>query len=86
MARDMKIQKKSATTYVLTPKPGTAGTVANASILIDPEKKLIQKVTLHHKGGNRAEISLSQIELGKTLDEGLFEFVAPPNTDRVMED
>ena len=85
MARDMKIQQGTPGTFTLTPKPGSAGTVATASIVVDLKEKLIRKVILNHKGGNRAEISLSNIELGKPLAESLFVFVAPPNTDQIKE-
>jgi outer membrane lipoprotein carrier protein len=83
IARDMKIRKKAATRYELLPKKGTAGTVIRAEIEVDPEKKLIEKVTLEHQGGNRSEITLNNIELGKKLEDGMFRFEAPPNTDRV---
>ena len=83
--RDMTIQQKGASTFLLTPKPGTAGTVIQAIVEIDSQSKLIQKVTLNHKGGNRAEITLSQIQLGEVLGDEVFTFKAPPNTDQVDE-
>ena len=85
IARDMKIEKKSASSFVLTPKAGTAGTVIKAKNDVNTEKKLIQKVTLSHRGGNRSEITLSKIELGKKLTDELFIFTPPPNTDRIQE-
>lgn len=85
VAKDMKIQQKTPSTFLLIPKPNSAGTVTQATIEVDPDKLLIQKVILDHKGGNRAEISLSQIELGKPLADDLFVFTPPPNTDRVDE-
>jgi outer membrane lipoprotein carrier protein len=85
VARDMTIQEKNPSTFLMIPKPGTAGTVTQATVEIDPAQKLIQKVTLDHKGGNRAEISLSQIELGKPLADEIFVFKAPPNTDKIDE-
>ncbi len=84
-AKDMKITEKTPSTFVLKPKPGTAGTVQKVEIGVDPDKKLIQKVILTHKGGNRAEISLSNIELGKPLDENQFHFEAPKNTEIIKE-
>lgn len=83
MASDMKIEQKSPSEFVLLPKAGTAGTVERAEITVNLDKKLIEKVTLEHKGGNRSEISLRSIELGKTLGDDLFRFVPPPNTDHV---
>jgi outer membrane lipoprotein carrier protein len=83
VARDMTIRPKNSSTFLLIPRPGTAGTVTQATIEVDPEKKLIQKVILDHKGGNHSEISLTNISLGKTLKEDIFTFKAPPNTDKV---
>lgn len=85
MARDMVIREKTPSLYLLIPKAGTAGTVTQATIEVDRDKKLIQKVILDHKGGNRSEVALSQIELGKPLKEELFNFKAPPNTDYLDE-
>lgn len=85
VARDMKMIPKPNSTFVLIPKPGSAGTVTQAEIQINPKDQLIQKVCLDHQGGNRAEISLTQIELGKPLKDELFVFKAPPNTDSIDE-
>jgi outer membrane lipoprotein carrier protein len=85
IARDMAIKQKSSSTFVLIPKPGSAGTVTQAVIEIDPDKKLIQKVILDHKGGNHSEISLSKIELGHPLEDDFFVFHAPANTDKVED-
>lgn len=82
-ARDMKITRKSPSHFILTPKPGTAGTVSRAEIHVDPKQKLIRKVILVHLGGNRSEITLSNIELGRELKDDLFYFIPPPDTDRV---
>ncbi|MCM2323798.1 MAG: outer membrane lipoprotein chaperone LolA [Oligoflexia bacterium] len=85
VARDLRIKQLGPSEFSLLPKRGTAGTVSEARIQVDPDKKLIEKVTLSHRDGNRSEISLSQIELGKALGDELFVFEAPPNTDRVKE-
>ncbi len=76
---------KSGSEFTLTFRPGTAGTVQKAEIHVNPEKKLIEKVVLEHRGGNRAEISLTDIELGRKIPDEGFRFVAPPNTDKVTE-
>jgi outer membrane lipoprotein carrier protein len=81
MMRDMKVHQEGPSSYVLVPKKGTAGTVKQAEIQIDPATKLITKVTLEHEGGNRSEISLSKIELGKPLADELFVFKAPEGTE-----
>ncbi|MGK5082715.1 outer membrane lipoprotein chaperone LolA [Bdellovibrionota bacterium FG-1] len=85
VARDMKIRQKNSSRFILTPRRGTAGTVEHAEIEVSPGKKLIQKVILVHEGGNRAEISLSKIELGKSIGDEAFVFVAPPHTDKVTQ-
>lgn len=82
-ARDIRVKKKDASHFTLSLKPGAAGSITQAEIEVDPEKKLIQRVVLQHKGGNRSEISLDKIELGKELTDDIFTFKAPANTDRV---
>jgi outer membrane lipoprotein carrier protein len=83
VAKEMKIQQVSETSFTLTPKKGKAGTIERALIEIEPQLKLIQKVILEHRGGNRAEISLANIEFNKDLRDQTFQFSAPPNTDTV---
>ena len=78
-----KIIPKGDRVFQLVPKLGTSGTVALATIEVDSEKKLIQKVSLEHKGGNRTEVTLSNIDLGTSLEDSLFRFSPPPNTDVV---
>jgi len=85
VAHDMKIQAEGASKFALTPKKGTAGTVERIEIEIEPTLKLIQKVTLHNRGGNRLAITLDKIELGKTMGDELFFFTPPPNTDKVSQ-
>ncbi len=86
MARDMKIQQKSPSQFVLIPKPGSAGTVIQAILEVDPNQKWIHKITLDHRGGNHTEIQLSHIQLGVPLEDAFFRFHTPPNTDRVDSD
>lgn len=85
VAKDMKIRAESALVFSLTPKPGAAGTVKRALIQIDPNDRLIKKVTLEHRQGNRTEISLSQIELSKNIDDSRFTFTPPPHTDHIKQ-
>lgn len=84
-AKDMEILDKGSNRFILLPKRGSAGTVKEAEIEIDPAEKVIRKITLEHKGGNRSEITLTKVELGKNLPEPLFHFEIPPNTDRITE-
>jgi outer membrane lipoprotein carrier protein len=84
MARQMKIDQKSPSKFALIPtKKGSAGTVVRAEIEVHPEKKLIEKVILEHAGGNKSEVLLSGIQLGDALEDTLFSFKIPPNTDQV---
>ena len=83
LAREMKIKRLGNSKFTLTPKPGSAGTVAHAEITVDPKEKLITQVLLQHVGGNRSEITLSNIKLGDPLPDAVFVFIPPPNTDRV---
>jgi outer membrane lipoprotein carrier protein len=70
-----------ATRFTLVPRKGTAGTVREATVVVDPVQRTIVEVTLLHQGGNKAVITLKAIELGKALDDSLFRFEVPPNTD-----
>lgn len=82
-AKGIKVEAVGPATFNLTPKKGTAGTVVRALLEVEPTKLVIQKVVLEHADGNRSEISLSKVELGVDVNETLFQFTAPPNTDIV---
>ncbi len=83
-AKDLLIEAKTATEFVVTPrKKGLAGTVRRAELVIDPEQKLIRRVILEHEGGNRAEINLLQIKLGANVTDDEFNFKTPGGTDEV---
>ncbi len=81
----MNVETKDARTFILTPKREQSGGVARATIQVDPKKKLIHQVILEHLGGNRTDIILTNIQLGKTVNNDLFVFTPPPNTERVEE-
>lgn len=85
VAKEMKIQQKMKNRFELIPKPGTAGDIVSAEVVIDPTKLLIEKLVLTHAEGNRSEITLEKILLGGTVDDSMFKFVPPPKTDRVKE-
>jgi outer membrane lipoprotein carrier protein len=85
VTKDMKIRQINPSTFALVPKKGSAGTVSEAQIVIDSEKMLIQKVILSHRGGNRSEISLSNIALGAPADEAQFHFTPPAGTEKIQE-
>jgi outer membrane lipoprotein carrier protein len=79
--REMTIETKNSTEFILTPKKGTSGDVLSALIEIDPKAKLIHKVTLDQEGGNRTEILLKNIDLKAKVGANDFKFVAPPKTE-----
>lgn len=57
--------------YVLVPKKGTAGTVEYAVLEVSPVG-IIQRVILHHRDGNQADISLAHVRFGEPLKKELF--------------
>lgn len=83
--KGLKVKQKSADLFLVIPKKGTAGTVQEALLQVDLNKKLIKKVSLLHRGGNQADITLQQIELGSKLENSLFVFVPPQNTQLVSD-
>ncbi len=84
-----KIRNESS--YILVPSKGTAATIEKAWVFIRPDTKLIWKVVLEHfsgkpgKKGNWTEIVLSDIELGKSVEDGVFQRPEFPNT-RIIEE
>ena len=80
-----RITQETQTRFLITPKPGKAGTVKEALIEINPQALLIEKVILFYTGGHRSEISLTEIKLGKSLPDSLFHFKAPAHTDVIQE-
>ena len=81
----VRIEEKSAQTFILKPKAGTAGDVSGAEIQIDPAKKTISKVYLTHTSGNSTRIELEEIHLSSSLEEGMFHFNPDKNTDKIVE-
>jgi outer membrane lipoprotein carrier protein len=79
--KDLTVTKKGEADFLLTPKPGTAGDVLKATVTISPTDKTITRVVLDHKGGNRSEISLTEIHLGPPAEDALFKFDPPTQTE-----
>jgi outer membrane lipoprotein carrier protein len=79
------IEEKSKNTFLLRPKPGTAGDVSSAEIEIDPARKTISKVNLVHVSGNQTRVQLEEVSLTSKLDEALFRFKIDNNTDKIVE-
>lgn len=84
-AKDLKIEQTNSHEFHLTPKAGAAGTVAEAWVEIDPAKKVITRVRLLHRDGNRSDIHLSEIRLGEKLGDDVFVFKAPPGTEKLQD-
>jgi outer membrane lipoprotein carrier protein len=80
-AKDVKIESRNSTEFILTPKKGTSGDVTEALVLIDPKEKLIKKVTLSQEGGNKTEISFKNIDLKAKIPPQDFTFKIPPKTE-----
>lgn len=76
----LTIQKKDDTHYVLTPKPGTAGTVTEATLLLNTRDKTIEQISVTHEGGNHTVLKFSNIKLGQKLNPSLFTFIVPSKT------
>ena len=83
--RSMKVKAAGPNTFTLIPRKGTAGTVKEAVLTIDPTQKLITEIQLTHRDGNQTHIVLSGIELGKPLEDATFQFTPPPNTEKLTE-
>jgi outer membrane lipoprotein carrier protein len=82
---NMTVTQISPTDFIVIPKKGTGGTVKQATLKVDPQQKLIVGIDLQYRGGNSGQISLSNIELGKPLDDSLFHFTPPPHTEQMKE-
>lgn len=83
--RGLEVKKLSATRFKLIPSEGIAGTVKTAEIEIDPKKSVIEKLYLEHTGGNKTEISLSNVKLSAKMSDAFFKFSTPPGTDVIRE-
>ena len=80
-----EIEAHGASRFTIVPAPGTAGDVLSAEVTVSPSKLIVTKVVLSHAGGNRSEIALSMVELGRKLGDEMFVFQAPPDTDVLRE-
>lgn len=80
---DLTIKAISDREFTLKPKPGTAGTVKEARVEIDPKSKTVVRVQLTHSDGNRADIHLNEIKLGDKYGDDVFVFKPPPGTQKM---
>lgn len=80
VAKDMTIEAKGAFKFLLKPKSAVGGSVKEALIEINPSARVIEHVEIVHKGGNRTDIRLSEIQLGQELPDSGFVFVPPAGT------
>lgn len=81
----MSVKQTAPSDFLVTPKKGTAATVQQATLHIDPKQKLITGISLVHRGGNKSEIKLSNIRLGQPLEDSLFHFTPPANAEKLEE-
>ena len=84
-ARDLKITALSDREFELKPKRGTAGSVVDARIEIDPKEKVITRIQLSHDDGNHSDIQLSDVRLGAKVGQSTFVFSPPPGTERIRD-
>ncbi|MBI4925170.1 MAG: outer membrane lipoprotein chaperone LolA [Bdellovibrio sp.] len=85
LAKLMKIKKLKRNMFLLIPELGSSGSVQTVEIEINVSKKLIQKMIFKQTGDNITKIDLSEITLGKKLEDSLFHFIPPPGTERIVE-
>lgn len=69
--------------YEVLPKRGTAGAVKRVEFTVDPQQLVMTGLTLIHADGTTTSIELSDIKAGATVEDREFQFVVPPNTDRI---
>lgn len=80
-----KITQKSSREYELIPAKGSAGDVKVVLVQIEPQKAQITGVVLKYKNGNKSEIHLKEVALGKAFDSKLFDYTPPLHTDIITE-
>ena len=83
--KNLTVKKLSLSKFAVTPRAGAGGGLNKALVQLDPDKKVILRVILDQAGGNKSEVELFDVKLGDPLADAVFEFKAPPNTDRVAE-
>lgn len=81
----MTFQQKSTSDYVILPKKGTADNVTNAILHVDTKSIVITGVELNYTDGNRASITLSNIQLGSSLADSHFHFTPPPKSEKIKD-
>lgn len=81
ITKDVTFEQKGKNEFILHLKPGSAGSISAAEIKVDAEKKLISRVIIVHTNGNRSVIELSDILIGSKIEDDLFNFKIPKNTD-----
>lgn len=85
VAKDMKYRKLGNRHFELIPQKNSGGDILKAEIFIHSKKETIERIKLYHRGGNKSDIRLSQVTLGKPLSDSHFNFVPPKNTDKVVQ-
>ena len=84
-AKKLRFITVSEKEFDLKPIGKSAEGIRIMHLTLADDGKTIQKVILEHQGGNKTEITLSEVVLGLKLDPGTFNFAPPPGTDVVKE-
>ena len=79
------VKQNTPSRFTLIPSGGSAGTISRMEVQINPDNLLIMGVFIFHKDGNRSEVHLDDVSLGKKVEDSRFEFEIPKNTQIVKE-
>lgn len=80
--KDFKIKSLADGQYSLTPvKP--AGDIERVELFVEKTTNLVYKLVLFTKSGNETELTLKNVTLSPKLNETMFNFVPPPNTEEI---
>lgn len=86
-SKNLTITPAGRNQFRVIPRKGTAGSVKQAIVEIDPSSASIRRIEILHTDGNRAEITLKGVVFGAKAETtaDTFVFKAPANTERVKD-
>lgn len=86
-SKNLRISGVGHNQFKVIPKKGSAGSVQQAILEIDPTSSTIRRIEILHTDGNRAEITLKDMRFGAQADihGETFRFRAPPRTERMSD-
>lgn len=79
--KGVTVKAAKARVFELLPSAGAKEDLVRAEIRLGENSDVIENVVIQFKSGNRTEVALSQVELGRTLGPARFEFKPPPGTE-----